>query len=103
VRRFRRPIPRRSLDPRTITLVPDQVPGPARNSFSFKQRNIRTSNYNVEQIFAWVGRMVLLIEAVLLIASCAKYKASTIPDYEGESLFQRTGQASTLPGWRKTM
>jgi hypothetical protein len=45
--------------------------------------------------------MVLLIEAVLLIASCAGYKASTIPDYGGESLFQKTGEASTLPGWRK--
>jgi hypothetical protein len=49
---------------------------------------------NVECVLA---RMLLLVGAVLLIASCSGYNYSDV----GETEFQRTGQRSMLPDWRK--
>jgi len=49
---------------------------------------------NLESVLA---RMLLLVGAVLLIAACSGYNYSDV----GESEFQRTGQRSMLPDWRK--
>ena len=51
-----------------------------------------------------LARVFLLIGAALLIAACAGYKEYTVPDWqqaEGEREFQKTGQPSELPDWRK--
>ncbi|HEX6563003.1 MAG TPA: hypothetical protein VF020_01900 [Chthoniobacterales bacterium] len=54
-----------------------------------------------------VIRMFLLTGTITLISACTGNNESTSPDhrtpggyYGGESLYQQTGQPSTISGWR---
>jgi NADPH:quinone reductase-like Zn-dependent oxidoreductase len=51
-----------------------------------------------------VARTFTLVGALLLISACSEYNESTTRDHRSQSgyydLYQRTGQPSTLSGWR---